>query len=94
MPFEINSIALSTDDYIEVFEPEDLKARPIISGPESPTQRLSCLIENLLKPVVSCLITYVKDDWDSLNFDSVHYSCGIESLNTSILIKYFHLLLT
>ena len=32
------AIALSTDNYIEDFQPEDLKARPIISGPESPTQ--------------------------------------------------------
>ena len=85
------AIALSTDDYIEVFQPEDLKTRPIISGPESPTQRLSFLIENLLKPIVPCLTTYVKDDWDflrflpsSLNFDSVLYSCDIESLYTSI----------
>ena len=81
------AIALSTDDYIEVFQPEDLKARPIISGPESPTQRLSCLIENLLKPIVPFLTTYVKEDWDflqflssSLNFDSILYSYDIESL--------------
>ena len=81
------AIALLTDDYIEVFQPEDLKARPIISGPESPTQRLSCLIENLLQPIVPFLTTYVKEDWDflqflpsSLNFDSVIYSYDIESL--------------
>ena len=81
------AIALSTDDYIEVFQPEDLKARPIMSGQESPTQRLSCLIENLWKPIVPFLTTYVKEDWDflqflssSLNFDSVLYSYDIESL--------------
>ena len=51
-------ITLSTDDNIEVFQSEDLKQRPIISGPESSTQRLSCLIENLLKPV-PCLTAYV-----------------------------------
>ena len=85
------AIALSADDYVEVFQPEDLKARPIISGPEIPTQRLSCLIENLLKPIVSCLTTYLKDDWDFLralpsssNFDSVLYSCDIESYYTSV----------
>ena len=43
-----DAIALLIDDYIEVFQPEDLKARPIISGPESTTQLLSCLRENLL----------------------------------------------
>ena len=85
------AIALSADDYIENFQPEDLKARPIISGPQSPTQQLSCLIKNLLKPIVTCLTTYVKDDWDflrlsasSLNFDSVLYSCVIGSLYNSI----------
>ena len=60
------AIALSTDDYIEVFQPEDLKARPIISSPENPPQRLNCLIENLLKPIVPCLTTYVKDGWEFL----------------------------
>ena len=72
------AIALSTDDYIEVFQLEDLKARPIVSGTESPTERLSCLIENLLKPIVPFLTTDVKDNLDflrflpiSLNFDSV-----------------------
>ena len=72
------AIALSTDDYIEVFQLEDLKARPIVSDTESPTERLSCLIENLLKPIVPFLTTDVKDNLDflrflsiSLNFDSV-----------------------
>ena len=85
------AITLLIDDYIEVFQPEHLKRRTIISGPESSTQRLSCLMENLLKPIDPCLTTYVKDDWDflrflpsSLNFDSVLYSCDIENLYTSI----------
>ena len=85
------AIAFSPDDYIEVFQPEDLKTRPIISGPESPTKRLSCLIENLLKPIVPGLTTYVKYDWDflrflsrSLIFDSVLHSCDIERLYISI----------
>ena len=45
----------------------------------------------MLKPIVSRLTTYLKDDWDflrflpsSLNFDSELYSCDIESLYTSI----------
>ena len=85
------AITLLIDDYIEVFQPEHLKRRTIISGPESSTQRLSCLMENLLKPIDPYLTTYVKDDWDflrflpsSLNFDSVLYSCDIENLYTSI----------
>ena len=42
-------------------------------GPESPTQRLSNLIENLLKPLVPTLNAYIKDD-------STMYSCDISSL--------------
>ena len=45
----------------------------------------------MLKPIVPCLSTYVKDDWcflqflsSSWKFDSVLYSCDIESLSTSI----------
>ena len=44
----------------------------------------------MLKAIVPCLTTHVKDDWDfsrflpsSLNFDGVLYSCGIENLYTS-----------
>ena len=59
-------IAISIDYWIEVFQPEDPKAGPI-SGPESPTEQLSCLIENLLKLIVPCLATYVKYDGDILN---------------------------
>ena len=60
------TIALSINYYIEVFQPKDLKARLIISAQESPTQRFSCLIENLLRPIVACLTTYMKNDWDFL----------------------------
>ena len=63
----------------------------IISGLESPTQRFSCIIELLLKPIAPHLITHIKDDWEfikclrrSLTFDSDMYSCDIESLYTSI----------
>ena len=82
---------LANDDYIEIHQPDDLKERSIISGPKSPTQRLSCIIETLRKPKVPHLITYIKDDWEfiqflhrSLTFDSNMYSCDIESLYISI----------
>ena len=85
------AIVLANDDYIEIYQPDDLRGRPIISGPESPTQCLSCIIETLLKPIVPLLITYRKDDWEfiqflprSLTFDSNMYFCDIESLYTSV----------
>ena len=36
-------IAISNDNYIEAFQPEDLKVRPITSVPQSLTQHLSFL---------------------------------------------------
>ena len=44
--------------------PEDLKERPIVGGPNSPAQGISGLLEKILTPTVSCLKTYIKDDWD------------------------------
>ena len=44
-------------------QPQDyLKGRPIVSGPNSPTQGISGLSEKILTPIVSCLKTYIKDD--------------------------------
>ena len=45
---------------------DDLKGRPTSGGPESPLQRLSNLIEISLKPLVSTLKTYIKDNYDFL----------------------------
>ena len=42
--------------------PGDLKGRPIVGGPNSPTQRISGLLEKILSPTVSCLKTYIKDE--------------------------------
>ena len=74
LTLDLSCIVLENDDYID--------ERLIISGPESPIQCLSCIIETLLKPIVPHLITYIKDDWEfikflsrSLTFDSDMYSC-------------------
>ena len=79
------------DTIINVLKPNDLKGRPIVAGPNSPTQALSSLIKKMLKPIVPCLTTYVKDDWHfmkqlptTLNYEATLYSCDIESLYTSI----------
>ena len=60
----IQAIARSDKDYIEMSPPDNLKGRPIVAGPASPTQRLSEFLDTLLKPIVPKLSTYVKDDWD------------------------------
>ena len=47
-----------------VSKPNDLKDRPIVAGPNSPTKVLSYLIEKLLKYIVPCLTTFIKNDSD------------------------------
>ena len=71
--------------------PPDLKGRPIIAGPVSPTQRLSELMEKILSPLVPLLKSYIKDDWDFINrlprttnFECEIYSVDIVSLYTNI----------
>ena len=72
--------------------PSSLKGRPIIAGPNSPTQRLSSLLEKILTPLVPKLKSYIKDDWDFLkklprNLDPnfTFLTCYIVSLYTNIL---------
>ena len=71
--------------------PEDLKGRPIVGGPNSPTQGISGLSEKILTPIVSCLKTYIKGDWDFIrkltshvDYLCVSASCDVVSLYTSI----------
>ena len=87
----IRACTNNNTDYLHMTVPKDLKGRPIIAGPESPTQRLSELLEKLLSPLVTLLKSYVKDDWDFLrklpkqvDFDCDLYSVDIVSLYTSI----------
>ncbi|KAL5012387.1 hypothetical protein ScPMuIL_010938 [Solemya velum] len=54
--------------YVQVKNPTDLKLRPIIAGPQSPTQRLINLIDILLKPYCNQVPSFVEDDIDFLNF--------------------------
>lgn len=88
----INKVKSSTEDYIELQPPQDLKGRPIVGGCEAPTQRLSALIEKLLSPIATKVKTYIKDDWHflrllpaTLDYNATTlYSVDISSLYTSI----------
>ena len=71
--------------------PDNLKGRPIVAGPASPTQRLSEFLDTLLKPIVPTLSTYVKDDWDFIrkiprefHTSTSLFSYDVVSLYTSI----------
>ena len=60
----------------------NLKKRPIVGGPNSPTQGISRLLEKILTTIVSCLKTYIKDDWDFIRKLQFHID------NTCVLASY------
>ena len=71
--------------------PSDLKGRPINGDVKSVTQGLSKLIEKVLKPLVSQLKTFIKDEFDfirkipqKVRNDVYPISCDVTSLYTSI----------
>ena len=71
--------------------PEDLKGRPVVGGPNSPIQVISGLLEKIFTPIVLCLKTYIKDDWNfirklpsNVDYPCVLASCDVVSLCTSI----------
>ena len=87
----IDKVSNSNSRYIHMSTPDDLKARPVVAGPVSPTQHLSELLEKILKPLVCEQKSYIKDDWDfirkfptEITYPCHLYSCDISSLYTSI----------
>ena len=54
-------------DCINIHRPMDLKFRPIVAGPVSPTSRLSELIDCILKDLPCQTSSYVRDDIDFLS---------------------------
>ena len=87
----IEKIKNHNNIYLEMAPPDDLKGRPIIAGPNSPTQHLSKLLEKILSPLVPYIKSYIKDDWDflrklpsSIDYDCTLYSCDIISLYSNI----------
>ena len=64
--FIATEIDLQQSGIFSVFEPTDLKYRPIIAGPACLTHRLSHFLDIILQPYVKFIDSYVKDDIDVL----------------------------
>ena len=86
-----HEVKKSNSEYINCQAPKELKMRPIIAGPVSPTQRLSNFIDILLKPLVSYVTSFVRDDFDFLThlpeklpLESVFVTYDVNSLYTNI----------
>ena len=63
-----NECNKTNSEYLELFDPEDLRFRPIVAGPACETHRLSNLIDILLKPFIEKVKGCVRDDIDFLNY--------------------------
>lgn len=62
----IISSQIRQDGYIHYPQPDDLKFRPIVAGPASPTHRISKFIDILLRPFLPHIESYLKDNTDFL----------------------------
>ena len=66
--------------------------RPIISGCEGPTERISSFVDHLLQPIAKIQKSYLKDTTDFLNFiektkvakDTILVSMDVTSLFTNV----------
>ena len=56
------AIQVQNSEYIKIYEPSDLTLRPIVTGPNCPTCRLSNLVDILLKPFLIHIKSYIKDN--------------------------------
>ena len=61
------AIKTQKSEYINALNASDLKLRPILAGPQSPTHRLSHLIDILLQPFLKYVQSYTKDTVHFLN---------------------------
>ena len=61
------AIELQNSELISIECPSDLKFRPIVAGTQSPTHRLSHLLDVILQPYLKYIKSYTKDTVDFLN---------------------------
>ncbi len=61
------AVETSNKSYIHLEHPQDLTFRPIVGGPECPTQRLSNLLDKILKPLCKNVKSNIRDTFDFLN---------------------------
>ena len=62
-----DNVQTQNTDIISILEPEDLTLRPIIAGQTCPTKFLSKFVDILLRPFLTHIKSYIRDDLDFLN---------------------------
>lgn len=86
-----SAIQEQKSQYVKLPPPDDLKLRPIVAGPKSPTHRLSNCLDIILKPLCKHVPSYIRDDIDFLKYipdevesETILVSFDVVSLYTSI----------
>ena len=51
-------------EIIEIFEPNELKLKPVVGGPKCPTRKLSQLTDILSKPFLKHIKSFICDTFD------------------------------
>ena len=59
-----SAINTENSEIIEIFEPNNLKLRPIVGGPKCQTRKLSQVIDIPLKPFLKHIKTFIRDSLD------------------------------
>lgn len=87
----IDAINTQNSAYIHTKDVTDLKFRPIIAGPTCPTSHLSELLDEILKPFLKHVKSYIRDDQDFINKldrnikeSDIFATFDVESLYTNI----------
>ena len=87
----LDQISSYNEEYVHIPFPNDLKGRPICGDVNSVTQGLSKLMDKILKPLVTHLRTFVKDEYHFLRKfpktippNARVICCDVTSLYTSI----------
>ena len=85
------AIQAQKSEYVNALNASDLKLRPILAGPQSPTHRLSHLIDILLQPFLKHVQSYTKDTVhflnklpSTVNKDEILLTFDVVSLYTNI----------
>ena len=61
-----DKIKENPSEYVQVNQPQDLKMRPIVAGPNCVTSRLSNFLDILMQPFLKKVKSFVRDDIDFL----------------------------
>ena len=82
-----DAVVKQNSEYVACENLDDLTFRPIVGGPAAPTQRLSNLLDIIIKPLFHNVYSFVRDDLDFLR----HLPDHVESNTTLVTLDVVNL---